>query len=187
MLSGFDYSPRLSPSDSREQCQSARLGDPPSERRLLGELARQFNHVQVVLGFKCTLAEMVLLHMMEVAQADGPPIGGLKPHASVGATPHVRAFDRKARAATDRAAVISDPRSMPSTGPGCGLACLKRQTIWKAQLRHALSLALPLSAWLAVSASRAFAGVSLWIFAGVPRGVSQSTRQVGDKDPVVHG
>ena len=95
--------------------------------RTLCELTRKTAEIQLVSRLERRLSDLVLLEVVGVAKTDAPAIRGLHPHASVGATANVSAFDGERAAAADRAAVPPHPGSMCRTGARSGFAWLSGQ------------------------------------------------------------
>lgn len=77
----------------------------PEVRRPRRKLSRKFEKVQIVPRFKRQLANLVLLEMVELAEADRPFVAGLESKASIGAAANMSAFDRQSPTACDRTAV----------------------------------------------------------------------------------
>jgi len=104
--------------------------------RSLGKLPGKFEQVQVVIGLKSFLTNIVLLKMMMLAKADRPFIRRLEAQTSVGAAANMGAHDRPAAAAPHRAEMPPDPCPMRSAGAGGSVAPLLRKQRGKAELRH---------------------------------------------------
>ena len=68
--------------------------------------------VDSIPAFELAFPELVLLNMMELAEADRPAVRWLKCHSAVRVTPHVSALNRSPLAAFDAAMVAADPGTM---------------------------------------------------------------------------
>ena len=63
-------------------------------------------------AFELQFAELVLLDMVELAEADRPAIRRLEAHSPICVTPHVGALNRSPQAAFDAAMVAPNPCAM---------------------------------------------------------------------------
>ena len=77
-------------------------------RRSLRELSPELKKVQVIFLVERSLADGVLLKVVMHAKADCPTIGGFEPDASIGAAPHMSAFDPQRLPSRYRATVLPD-------------------------------------------------------------------------------
>ena len=73
------------------------------------ELSRELKKTQVVSLLERTFSNGVLLKVVVVAQANRPTVGRLHPHPTIGAAPHVGAFDREPLASWYRAMMLPHP------------------------------------------------------------------------------
>lgn len=74
-------------------------GQLSSKRRSLCKLHRQREEIEPMLLPKRPFPDLVLLAMVELAEANRPSIRWLHAHTCIGPAPDVRAFDRREPAA----------------------------------------------------------------------------------------
>jgi len=109
----------------------------PAVRRTRSELAGEADRAHRVLQLKCSFADPMLLHVVELTQADGPFVGRLHAHAAISADSDMGAFDGSATASANRAGVTPDPGPVASTRPTRTFANRLGSQVWEDRFMHA--------------------------------------------------